>query len=97
MGIEFNITDAVAVGRVDNSEAAAVVADVDAPSDCIVSNIVGVIGKFYALDALKGRTIKNVAGATFSVRDVDFIELRNKAHPLRLLQSTDTLQMLAGV
>lgn len=45
MGIEFNITDAVAVGRVDNSEAAAAVADVDAPSDCIVSNIVGVIGK----------------------------------------------------
>jgi hypothetical protein len=45
--------------------------------------------KFYTLDALKGRTNENVAGAAFSVRDVDFIEPRNKAHRPRLLQSTD--------
>jgi hypothetical protein len=55
VGIKPNITNVVAGFSVDNFEAAAAVADVDAPSDCIVSNVVGVIGKFYALDALKGR------------------------------------------
>ena len=97
MGIEFNITDMVAVFGVDNSETAVAIADIDALSVCIVTNVVGVVGKFYALDTLKRRAIEDVARAGLPVGDKDLVELGTEADALRLMQSRDALEMLAGI
>src|SRR6478672_1047056 len=97
VGIKPDITNMVAVFSVDNSETAVAIADIDALSVCIVTNVVGIVGKFYALDALKRRAIEDVARPGLPVGDKDFIELRNEADALRLMQSRNALEMLAGI
>src|SRR5207249_380731 len=80
----------------DNAEPAAPITDVDTPGGSIVSNVVGIIGKFDALDGLERRAVKDFAGATLRVGDKDLVKLRNETNALRLMQSGNGLHVLAG-
>ncbi len=53
MAIELNGAKLITSRSIDNPEPAASITDVDTTGGSIVSNVVGVIGKFDALDGLK--------------------------------------------
>ena len=78
VGIKPDITNVVAVFSVDNTETAFAIADIDALSACIVTNVVGIIGKFDALDAVKRRAMEDIAGTSLSIRNQQLVEFRNE-------------------
>src|SRR5262249_62277853 len=81
--------------NIKNPDPAAPITDIDAAGGCIVSNVVGVIGKLYALDELERRSIEHIAGAAFRIGDVDLVKFRDETNTLRLIQSGDAMDTLA--
>src|SRR5262245_36186862 len=95
MAVEFDLAELITSRSIDNAEPAAPITDIDAAGGCIVSNVVGVIGKLYGLNYLKRRAIEHIAGATLRVRDIDLVKLRNETDALRLMQSCNAADNLA--
>ena len=95
MALEFDLAELITSRCIDNAEPAAPITDVDTPGGSIVSNVVGIIGKFDALDGLERRAVKDFAGATLRVGDKDLVKLRNETNALRLMQFGDAVDTLA--
>src|SRR5215475_830652 len=95
MALEFDLAKLITRPSIDNAEPAAPITDIDAAGGRIVSNVVGVIGKLYALDELERRSIEHVAGTAFAIGDQNLIELGDKTNTLRLMQSGDAPDTLA--
>ena len=53
MAVQFDLAELITTRCIDNPKSAAPITDVDATGGGIVSNIVGVVGKFDPLDELK--------------------------------------------
>src|SRR6266576_321870 len=93
--IELDIADLIAVDRINDAESTAAISNIDAPRSSIVTNIVGVVGKFYRCDALERRAVEDVAGTALAVGDENLVELRDETNALRLIKTADALKMLA--
>src|SRR5262245_27822747 len=89
MTLEFDRADLITSRSIDNPEPAASITDIDTAGGCIVSNVVGVIGKLYALDELERRSIEHVAGTALTIGDKNLVELGDKTNTLRLMRSGD--------
>ena len=53
MALEFDVANLITCSSIDDAEPATPVTDINTPGDGIVPNVVGIIGKFDALDGLK--------------------------------------------
>src|SRR5262245_48695858 len=95
MTLEFDRADLITSRSIDNPEPAASITDIDTTGGCIVANVVGVIGKLYALDELERRSIEHVAGTAFAIGDVDFVKFGDETNTLRLMRSGDAPDTLA--
>src|SRR5215475_6469181 len=95
MALQYDLADLITSRSIDNAEPAVPITDIDAAGGCIVSNVVGVIGKLYALDKLKRRSIEHIAGAAFRIGDENLVKFRNETYSLRLMQSGNTPDNLA--
>src|SRR5690348_5313515 len=95
MALEFDLADFNTSRSINNAEPAAPITDIDAAGGCIVSNVVGVIGKLYAHDELERRSIEHVAGSAFAIGDKKLVELGDETNTLRLMQSGDAPDALA--
>src|SRR5215813_2766113 len=95
MAVEFDLAELITSRSIDNAEPAASITDVDAVGGCIVSNVVGVIGKLYVLDELERRSIEHVAGTALTIGDKNLVELGDETNTLRLIQSGDATDTLA--
>src|SRR5215813_11362325 len=94
MAVEFDLAELI-TSSIDNAEPAVSETDIHTAGGCIVSNVVGVIGKLYALDELERRSIEHVAGTAFAIGDVDLVKFRDETNTLRLIQSGDAMDTLA--
>src|SRR5262245_36935546 len=89
MALQFDLADLITSRSIDNPEPAAPITDIDAAGGCIVSNVVGVIGKLYALDKLERRSIEHIAAAAFRIGDENLVKFRNETYSLWLMQPGD--------
>src|SRR5262245_59011412 len=90
VALEFDLAELITSRSINNAEPAVPITDIDVAGRSIVSNVVGVIGKLYALDDLERRSIEHVAGTAFAIGDKNLIELGDETNTLRLLQSGDS-------
>src|SRR5262245_22388982 len=95
MAVEFDLAELITSRSIDNAEPAVSETDIHAAGGCIVSNVVGVIGKLYALDELERRSIEHVAGTAFAIGDTKPTALGDVTNTLRLMQSGDAPDALA--
>src|SRR5262249_58268644 len=89
MPLHFDLAAFIPSRSINNAEPAAPITDIDTVGGCIVSNVIGVIGKLYALDELERRSIEHVAGTALTIGDKNLVELGNETNTLRLMQPGD--------
>src|SRR5262245_61974034 len=95
MALEFDLADLITSRSINNAEPAVSETDIHAAGGCIVSNVVGVIGKLYGLNHLERRSIEHVASAAFRIGDENLVKFRNETDTLRLMQTGDAMDTLA--